>query len=88
MAFVCSEGGLLKARLLFPPEFPLLPPTMKFSTSMWHPNSPFFVHLPQSVTTPIDDLLAPVYPDGRVCISILVSDLMALPLAYLVLAVR
>ncbi|KAH8923632.1 ubiquitin-conjugating enzyme [Atractiella rhizophila] len=32
------EGGFLKARLSFPPEFPLLPPKMKFLTQMWHPN--------------------------------------------------
>lgn len=34
-----SEGGFFKARLLFPPEFPLLPPKMRFITPMWHPNS-------------------------------------------------
>lgn len=34
-----SEGGFFKARLTFPPEFPLLPPKMKFITPMWHPNS-------------------------------------------------
>ncbi|RXW15389.1 hypothetical protein EST38_g10466 [Candolleomyces aberdarensis] len=32
------EGGFFKARLSFPPEFPLLPPKMKFITPMWHPN--------------------------------------------------
>ncbi|KAF8507684.1 ubiquitin-conjugating enzyme [Hysterangium stoloniferum] len=32
------EGGFLKARLSFPPEFPLLPPKMRFITPMWHPN--------------------------------------------------
>ncbi|KAJ6476253.1 ubiquitin-conjugating enzyme [Mycena sanguinolenta] len=32
------EGGFLKARLTFPPEFPLLPPKMRFITPMWHPN--------------------------------------------------
>jgi len=32
------EGGMLKARLTFPPEYPLLPPTMRFLTPMWHPN--------------------------------------------------
>ncbi|KAL1757060.1 ubiquitin-conjugating enzyme/RWD-like protein [Schizophyllum commune] len=32
------EGGFFKARLSFPPEFPLLPPKMKFLTPMWHPN--------------------------------------------------
>ncbi|KAG6907720.1 hypothetical protein DXG01_007633 [Tephrocybe rancida] len=33
------EGGFYKARLSFPPEFPLLPPKMRFITPMWHPNS-------------------------------------------------
>ncbi|PWN51133.1 putative ubiquitin-conjugating enzyme E2 [Violaceomyces palustris] len=32
------EGGFLKAELIFPPEYPLMPPTMKFITPMWHPN--------------------------------------------------
>ncbi|KAJ7223072.1 ubiquitin-conjugating enzyme [Mycena pura] len=32
------EGGFFKARLTFPPEFPLLPPKMRFVTPMWHPN--------------------------------------------------
>ncbi|RXK39855.1 ubiquitin-conjugating enzyme E2 G1 [Tremella mesenterica] len=32
------EGAILKARLIFPPEFPLLPPKMIFDTEMWHPN--------------------------------------------------
>ncbi|KAJ7468629.1 ubiquitin-conjugating enzyme [Mycena latifolia] len=32
------EGGFFKARLTFPPEFPLLPPKMRFITPMWHPN--------------------------------------------------
>ncbi|WFC97909.1 E2 ubiquitin-conjugating enzyme [Malassezia yamatoensis] len=32
------EGGFLKAELTFPPEYPLMPPKMKFKTPMWHPN--------------------------------------------------
>ncbi|KAK9456730.1 ubiquitin-conjugating enzyme/RWD-like protein [Dipodascopsis uninucleata] len=32
------EGGIFKARLSFPQEFPLLPPKMRFETPMWHPN--------------------------------------------------
>jgi len=32
------EGGFFKARLTFPPEFPDLPPKMRFITPMWHPN--------------------------------------------------
>ncbi|CEH18095.1 ubiquitin-conjugating enzyme [Ceraceosorus bombacis] len=32
------EGGFLRAELIFPPEYPLMPPKMKFITPMWHPN--------------------------------------------------
>lgn len=32
------EGAFLKSRLSFPKEYPLLPPTMRFLTEMWHPN--------------------------------------------------
>lgn len=32
------EGAILKARLIFPQEYPLLPPKMVFDTEMWHPN--------------------------------------------------
>ncbi|KAL2352688.1 ubiquitin-conjugating enzyme/RWD-like protein [Cryomyces antarcticus] len=31
-------GGNFRARLTFPPEYPLLPPKMKFETPIWHPN--------------------------------------------------
>ncbi|ORX36120.1 ubiquitin-conjugating enzyme/RWD-like protein [Kockovaella imperatae] len=32
------EGAILKARLIFPEEYPILPPRMVFDTEMWHPN--------------------------------------------------
>jgi len=32
------EGGIFKARLSFPDDFPLNPPKMRFLTQMWHPN--------------------------------------------------
>lgn len=32
------EGGFFRAQLLFPDEYPLMPPRMKFITEMWHPN--------------------------------------------------
>ena len=32
------EGGLFKAILTFPEDFPQNPPEMKFITEMWHPN--------------------------------------------------
>ncbi|KAI8913551.1 ubiquitin-conjugating enzyme/RWD-like protein [Gorgonomyces haynaldii] len=44
------EGGVFSAVLKFPTDYPLMPPSMKFTCPMWHPN---------------------IYPDGRVCISIL-----------------
>lgn len=46
----CFEGGVFSAKLTFPPDYPLSPPKMQFTSEMFHPN---------------------IYPDGRVCISIL-----------------
>ena len=37
------EGGFFKALLTFPSDFPQNPPEMKFVTTMWHPNSIFFL---------------------------------------------
>ncbi|KAK3075002.1 Ubiquitin-conjugating enzyme E2 15 [Teratosphaeriaceae sp. CCFEE 6253] len=31
-------GGIFKALLIFPPAYPHLPPTMKFTTPIFHPN--------------------------------------------------
>ncbi|KAF2138478.1 uncharacterized protein K452DRAFT_321051 [Aplosporella prunicola CBS 121167] len=31
-------GGFFRTRLSFPPEYPLLPPKMKFETPIFHPN--------------------------------------------------
>eukprot|EP00760_Papus_ankaliazontas_P032269 PhM_4_TR5721/c0_g1_i2/m.90470/K10575/UBE2G1, UBC7; ubiquitin-conjugating enzyme E2 G1 len=44
------EGGYFRATLEFPKDYPNMPPTMTFLSTMWHPN---------------------IYPDGKVCISIL-----------------
>ncbi|XP_024379835.1 ubiquitin-conjugating enzyme E2 7 isoform X2 [Physcomitrium patens] len=44
------EGGYFTAIMSFPPNYPNSPPSVRFTSDMWHPN---------------------VYPDGRVCISIL-----------------
>jgi|TARA_B110000091_G_C13566738_1_gene370844 ubiquitin-conjugating enzyme E2 G2 len=46
------EGGCFRAILEFPRSYPMNPPTVRFTTKMWHPN---------------------IYPDGKVCISILHS---------------
>lgn len=40
-----SEGGFFKARLNVPPEFPLLPPTMRFIIPMWYSNSEWLIAL-------------------------------------------
>lgn len=33
-----SEGGVFKAHLTFPKDYPQKPPKMKFITDIWHPN--------------------------------------------------
>ncbi|XP_039018890.1 ubiquitin-conjugating enzyme E2 7-like isoform X2 [Hibiscus syriacus] len=69
------EGGFFNAIMSFPPNYPNSPPTMKFTTEIWHPNGiPLSVHnlVPSSDAriNMIFNVFA-VYPDGRVCISIL-----------------
>lgn len=44
------DGGYFNAIMSFPSNYPNSPPSVRFTSEMWHPN---------------------VYPDGRVCISIL-----------------
>lgn len=38
---VNSEGGVFKAHLTFPKDYPLRPPKMKFITDIWHPNGKY-----------------------------------------------
>lgn len=33
-----SEGGLFAAKLTFPDDFPSMPPTLQFTSDIWHPN--------------------------------------------------
>lgn len=35
------EGGIFPAELKFPKDYPLMPPTMKFLSDIWHPNGTF-----------------------------------------------
>lgn len=42
----CFEGGVFPARLVFPPDYPLSPPKMKFTCEIFHPNSKFFGRYP------------------------------------------
>lgn len=64
---VCSADGFFNAELTFPDEFPNMPPTMKFTDELWHPNSKSSLLTSHA---PAPYFLA-VYPDGKVCISIL-----------------
>ena len=32
------EGGMFRAVMEFPKDFPSMPPKMQFLTKMWHPN--------------------------------------------------
>jgi len=34
----CWDGGVFPAKLIFPADYPLSPPKMKFSCDMFHPN--------------------------------------------------
>ena len=34
-----GAGGFFRARLSFPPEYPHMPPKMKFESPLFHPNS-------------------------------------------------
>lgn len=45
LLFVCSgpedssfEGGVFVTELVFPSDYPLSPPKMKFTSEMFHPN--------------------------------------------------
>lgn len=68
----CFEGGVFPARLVFPPDYPLSPPKMKFTCEIFHPNSKFFSVCLISSPIIVDfDGGFVVFSDGRVCISIL-----------------
>lgn len=52
----------------FPEDYPFNPPTFRFNREFYHPNGKW--HHP-SCTRSFIDRKAIVYPDGRLCISIL-----------------
>ncbi|VDK43619.1 unnamed protein product [Taenia asiatica] len=75
------EGGVFASRLSFPPDYPLSPPKMRFTSNIFHPNSKLepvkFDTAAQIESDDPSNRFCPlkiaflVYPDGRVCISIL-----------------
>lgn len=83
----CSEGGYFNAIMTFPDNYPNSPPSVRFTSEMWHPNGQtiifFFVlvgfiillhafyYLAACLNNALSILQISVYPDGRVCISIL-----------------
>jgi ubiquitin-protein ligase len=34
----CSDGGFFNAIMSFPKNYPNSPPTVRFTSEMWHPN--------------------------------------------------
>ena len=38
----CSEGGFFNAIMSFPENYPNSPPTVRFTSEMWHPNGEYF----------------------------------------------
>ncbi len=80
----CSEGGFFQARLSFPKDYPNSPPSCRFISEMWHPNGeakgvaavarcPHPCAQFKSQVSCVCFSAFAVYPDGRVCISILHS---------------
>lgn len=39
--FSCSEGGFFNAIMSFPDNYPLSPPTVRFTSEIWHPNGQY-----------------------------------------------
>lgn len=75
---VCSDGGFFNAIMIFPSNYPLSPPTVRFISEMWHPNGICMLTLIlkfcvfHNLSNFFDVFVwTAVYPDGRVCISIL-----------------
>ena len=67
----CFEGGVFPAKLIFPPDYPLSPPKMKFTCEMFHPNSKKHNIDTCLSTGTYRSIQLSVFADGRVCISIL-----------------
>lgn len=45
------EGGVFAAELVFPQDYPLSPPKMKFTSEIFHPNG--MCSKPHPLTTPL-----------------------------------
>ena len=67
-----SEGGFFNAVMTFPSDYPNSPPCVRFTSEVWHPNGAF-PDWAASCLPLLTRFAGAVYPDGRVCISILHS---------------
>jgi ubiquitin-conjugating enzyme E2 R len=56
--------------MTFPDDYPFNPPTFRFNNEFYHPNGKFFCAL-SFYADMASNTLSLVYPDGRLCISIL-----------------
>ena len=75
--YFCSDGGYFNAIMTFPQNYPNSPPSVRFTSEMWHPNGELiaswliFMSMIWSCLLTMHYFELSVYPDGRVCISIL-----------------
>ncbi|KAI4279215.1 MAG: hypothetical protein LQ337_000450 [Flavoplaca oasis] len=73
------EGGIFPAELKFPKDYPLNPPSMKFTCDIWHPNGSTTPSTLKGLCMLRENKICMlirsdgivVYPTGLVCISIL-----------------
>lgn len=63
------EGGVFSAELIFPRDYPMNPPKMKFTCELFHPNGITYSCI--KIRFHLISEIFSVYRDGRVCISIL-----------------
>ncbi|MBN3283097.1 UB2G1 enzyme, partial [Polyodon spathula] len=66
------EGGVFKAHLTFPKDYPLRPPKMKFITEIWHPNA-MLVELAMDLVKITNSVTSKAPPDHDTASSMLDS---------------
>jgi ubiquitin-protein ligase len=67
------EGGVFQLNMSFPRDYPMAPPELRFISDFWHPNGTSAPHHSQCsfLRAHLGGHLCLVFPDGKVCISIL-----------------
>ncbi|RWV79698.1 hypothetical protein GW17_00059124 [Ensete ventricosum] len=54
MSSHCSDGGYFNALMSFPSNYPNSPPSVRFTSEMWHPNGSFFYPFPSFAAKELD----------------------------------